>query len=408
MHRQVEIAPYVITQAEKYKKEEGNPFAKGFDGKLSGGVDGKVAVTNDLILDFTINPDFGQVEADPSEVRLDGYQNFFEERRPFFIESSNIFNYQLTGSQAGGDYDADLLFYSRRIGSSPHGYPATSTGEYVKMPLNTTILGAAKFSGKTKKGFSIGILESVTEREMATIDNNGQRRKEMVEPLTNFFVTRLQKDFKGGNTIIGGIFTGVNREKGLDDILHRSAYSGGLDFLHYWKNRTWNIRGNMVFININGTKQAILNTQTAFEHLFQRPDAEESTLDPDRTSLSGTGGTVRFGKSAGKSGKLGQVFKFETGLTFRSPGLELNNIGFMLTANEINQFTWAGLQFQKAFSIFRNARVNFNHWAKWDCSGRFIFDFLNVNTGAAFKNNRQVSAGFSYNPFEISNNALRG
>ena len=124
MHRQVEIAPYVIMQADKYKKEPGNPFAKGFDTKLTAGVDGKFAVTNDLILDFTINPDFGQVEADPSQVRIDGFQNFFEERRPFFIESRNIFDYQLTGSEAGGDYDADLLFYSRRIGSSPHGFPA--------------------------------------------------------------------------------------------------------------------------------------------------------------------------------------------------------------------------------------------------------------------------------------------
>lgn len=408
LHRQVEIAPYITMQADKYKKEPGNPFAKGFDTRLNAGVDGKFAVTNDLILDFTVNPDFGQVEADPSQVRIDGFQNFFPEQRPFFIESRNIFEYQLTGSQLGGDYDADLLFYSRRIGGSPHGYPNTISGEYVKYPQNTSILGAAKFSGKTKKGFSIGILESITQREMAIVDKNGERRKEMVEPLTNFFVTRLQKDFKGGNTIIGGIFTGVNREKGLEDILHRSAYAGGLDFLHYWKNRSWYIRGNMVFSNINGSKEAILNTQTAFEHLFQRPDAPESILDSNRTSLSGTGGTIRFGKSAGKSGRLGQVFKFETGITYRSPGLELNNIGFMLTANEINQFTWAGLQFQKAFSIFRNARLNFNHWAKWDGSGRFIFDFINVNGGAAFKNNWQVSAGFSYNPFEISNNALRG
>ncbi len=207
MHRQVEIAPYVIIQAEKYKKEEGNPFAKGFDGKLSGGVDGKVAVTNDLILDFTVNPDFGQVEADPSQVRIDGFQNYFEERRPFFIESRNIFNYQLTGSEAGGDYDADLLFYSRRIGSSPHGYPNTTGNEYVKMPLNTSILGAAKFSGKTKNGVSIGILESITEREMATVDNNGQKRKELVEPFTNYFVSRVQKDFKAGNTVLGAIFT---------------------------------------------------------------------------------------------------------------------------------------------------------------------------------------------------------
>jgi hypothetical protein len=110
MHRQVEIAPYITMQADMYKKEAGNPFAKGFDKRLAAGVDGKFAVTNDLILDFTVNPDFGQVEADPSQVRIDGFQNFFPEQRPFFIESRNIFEYQLTGSQLGGDYDADLLF----------------------------------------------------------------------------------------------------------------------------------------------------------------------------------------------------------------------------------------------------------------------------------------------------------
>jgi hypothetical protein len=164
MHRQVEIAPYVIAQADKYKKEAANPFAKGFDKRLAAGVDGKLAVTNDLILDFTINPDFGQVEADPSQVRIDGFQNFFDERRPFFIESRNIFDYQLTGSAAGGDYDADLLFYSRRIGSSPHGYPNTGNGEYVKFPQNTSILGAAKFSGKKKDGVLEFLKASLKEK----------------------------------------------------------------------------------------------------------------------------------------------------------------------------------------------------------------------------------------------------
>jgi len=408
VHRQVEIAPYVITQADKYKKQPGNPFAKGFDKKLSAGLDGKLAITNDLILDFTVNPDFGQVEADPSQVRIDGFQNFFAEQRPFFIESRNIFDYQLTGAQTGGDFNSDLLFYSRRIGGSPHGYPNTTNGEYVKYPQNTSILGAAKFSGKTKKGLSIGILESITQREMATIDKNGTRRDEMVEPLTNFFVARLQKDYDGGNTIIGGIITSVNREKGLSDMLHRNAYSGGLDFLHFWKNRTWYIRGNIVFSEVQGSKEAILRTQTAFEHLFQRPDATELTVDPNRTSLSGMGGTVRFGKLGGKSGRLGQVFKFETGFTLRSPGLEINDIGFLLTTNEINHFTWAGLQFQRSFSIFRNARLNYNHWSRWDYSGKFMFQLFNFNTGAAFKNNWQVGASFTWNPFEISNNALRG
>ena len=408
MHRQVEIAPYLIAQADKYKKEDGNPFAKGFDGKLAAGVDGKVAVTNDLILDFTINPDFGQVEADPSQVRIDGFQNFFQEQRPFFMESRNIFDYSLTNSIAGGDYDADLLFYSRRIGSSPHGYPNTTGNEHVKMPLNTSILGAAKFSGKTKKGVSIGILESITEREMATVDDNGQKRKELVEPFTNYFVTRIQKDIKAGNTVLGAIFTGVNREKGLSDILHRNAYSGGLDFLHFWKNRNYYFRGNIIFSHVNGTKEAIYNTQTSFEHLFQRPNAKEVETNATRTSLTGMGGTFKIGKSGGKSGKHGEIFKFESGVTVRSPELELNDIGFMLTSNEINHFTWAGLQWQRSFSIFRNARINYNHWLRWDFGGQFLYDAFNFNTHATFKNNWQTGMGTTWNPYDISNNALRG
>ena len=407
-YRQVEVAPYLIAQADKYKKEPGNPFATGFDKKLTVGVDGKLAITNDLILDFTINPDFGQVEADPSQVRIDGFQNFFEERRPFFIESRNIFDYQVTGSEAGGDYDADLLFYSRRIGSSPHGFAHTAAGEYAKTPQNTSIIGAAKFSGKTKKGLSIGVLESITQREMATIDQSGTRKKELVEPLTSFFVGRVQQDYKDGNTIIGGIFTGVNRENGLSDILHRNAWSGGIDFLHFWRNRTFYVRGNIIFSQVNGSKEAIYNTQTSFEHLFQRPGASEVEVDANRTSLTGTGGTVRIGKSGGRRGKMGQVFKFETGFTLRSPQLELNDIGFMLTANEINHFTWAGLQFQRPFSIFRNARVSYNHWSRWDYSGKNIFRLFNANAHATFKNNWLAGAGVNWNPLEISNNALRG
>lgn len=408
MYRQVEIAPYVTAQADTYKEQPGNPFAKGFDKHVSGGLDGKYAVTNDLILDFTINPDFGQVEADPSQVRIDGYQNFFEERRPFFIESRNIFDYQLTGSNAGGDYDSDLLFYSRRIGGSPHSFPTLRNGEFADLPQNTSILGAAKFSGKTRDGWSIGVLESITQREMATIDHSGQRRKELVEPLTNYFVGRLQKDIKGGNTVIGGILTGVQREKGLNDLLHRSAYSGGVDFLHQWKNRSWYVRGNLVFSRVAGTKEAILRTQTSFEHLFQRPDAPEVSVDSSRTSLSGMGGTVRFGRSGGKGGRLGQVLRFETGVTLRSPGLELNDIGFLLTANEINHFTWVGLRYPKAFSIFRYAQLNYNHWSRWDYSGKFIYQAFNFNSHASFKNNWQVGTGATWNPYDVSNNALRG
>ena len=406
--KQVEVAPYVVAQTARYKKEAGNPFATGADSRISAGVDGKVAVTSDLILDFTVNPDFGQVEADPSQVRIDGFQNYFEERRPFFIESRSIFDYQLTGSSAGGAYDQDLLFYSRRIGGRPHGYPTLNQGEYTKIPDNTSILGAAKFSGKTKDGWSIGVLESITKRERAEIDLNGNRRDEVVEPLTSYFVGRLQKDIKEGQTVLGGIVTAVNREDGLNSILHSKAYTGGLDFLHLWKSRTWYYRGNFVLSHVAGTPEAIYNTQTSFEHLFQRSNCTEASLDTGRTSLTGTSGTFKIGKNGGTAGKLGEVFRFETGLTWRSPELELNDIGFMLTANEINHFAWGGFQFQKPFSIFRNGRVSYNHWARWDFAGQFLYLAFNVNTHAMFKNYWSYGVGLDWNPYEVSNNALRG
>lgn len=265
--KQVELAPYVVAQTERSKKEEGNPFADGSKNRLSAGLDGKLAVTSDLILDFTINPDFGQVEADPGAVRLDGYEVFFGERRPFFMESRNLFDYRLTGSEAGGDYDSDLLFYSRRIGGAPHGSPDLHDGEFADVPQKTSILGAAKFSGKTKKGWSIGLLESVTQEETARIDHGGERRNELVEPTTNYCVGRLLKDFNQGNTIIGGVFTAVNRQNGLD-LLHRNAYSGGLDFQRYWKNRWWYVKANSIFSRVEGSQNAILETQTGFVHLF--------------------------------------------------------------------------------------------------------------------------------------------
>ena len=406
--RQIEIQPYLLAQTETFQKEDGNPFADGNDSSISGGLDAKVAITSDLILDLTINPDFGQVEADPSAVRLDGFQNFFSERRPFFIESRNIFDYQITGSDAGGGYDQDLLFYSRRIGGSPHRYPDLADNEYADVPANTSILGAAKFSGKTKKGWSIGILESVTQQEKATIDLEGDRREEVVEPWANYFVGRLQKDISEGETVIGGVFAAVNRGEGLEDILHRRAYSGGVDFQHYWKNRAWTVRAKGVFSRVEGTAEAIYNTQTAFEHLFQRSDADYVEVDPDRTSLTGHGGTVALAKYGGKQGPKGQLFKFETGATWRSPELELNDIGFMQTADEINHFTWAGYHFQKPFSIFNSLRFNYNHWTRWDFGGRFTNLAWNVNGQANFRNLWSMGTGINFNPLEISNNTLRG
>jgi hypothetical protein len=347
------------------EKEEGNPFADGSRQQITAGVDGKFAVTRDLILDFTVNPDFGQVEADPGAVRLDGYQIFFSERRPFFMESRNLFDYNLTGSAAGFDYDGDLLFYSRRIGGAPHGRPDLKPGEFADVPQATSILGAAKFSGKTKKGWSIGILESVTQRENAHMDLNGERRKELVEPQTNYFVGRVMKDYDAGNTIIGAVFTAVNREKGLN-WLHRSAYSGGLDFQHFWKNRWWNVSGKLLFSQVSWLHRkrswkpsGVLSTTSSAR------EATHVEVDPTRTALTGTSGTFKIGKYGGKPDKWGGITKFEVGGTWRSPEFEVNDIGFHAelptrSTSSCGRATTSSGRFRCSGAC----AVNYNHWFK--------------------------------------------
>ena len=403
--KQLEIQPYVVGQLESFEKVDGNPYATGSDKSINLGLDGKIGVTSDMTIDFTINPDFGQVEADPSALALDGYQVFFEERRPFFIEGRNIYDFRLTPSEAGGPFGRDILFYSRRIGGAPHGHPDIGVNEHMNLPENTTILGAVKFSGKTKKGLSIGIMESVTQKEFAKIHNGESERKEVVEPLTNYFVGRLQQDYRGGNTVIGGMFTATNRNLNGTDLgfLHESAYSGGLDFLHRWKNQMWYVSGNTVFSKVNGSTEAITNTQQRFEHNFQRVDANHLSVDTTATSLTGHGGTLKLGKVGG-----GKNFNFEGGVTWRSPELELNDIGFLRSTDEIIHFFWAGYRINQPFSIFRSVRFNYNHWLAWDFSGLNTFKGINVNAHANFKNNYRLGTGSNFVPYDISSKTLRG
>ncbi|WP_430410374.1 DUF5916 domain-containing protein [Kordia sp.] len=394
--KQVEIQPYVVTQLDTYPEEAGNPFRDGNDFSLNGGIDGKIGVTNDLTLDFTINPDFGQVEADPAAIALDGFQIFFREQRPFFVENKNIFDYEFANGQ-------DNVFYSRRIGRNPQGYPNTSAGEFVDQPQNSTILGAAKFSGKTKNGWSIGVLESVTGKEFAEIDNNGTRRNELVEPLTNYFVGRLQKDFNERNTFIGGIFTATNRR--LQDnlnFLHRAAYTGGLDFKHNWKDRTFYLEGNVVASHVAGSKEAIKLTQESLTHLFQRSDAGHVDVDPNKTSLTGTGGRFEFGKAGGGT------WRYDAGIIWRSPELELNDVGFLRQADEVRQYANVGYQTTKSVGKFRRISARFSQFTTYDFEGNYNRIQYEFNGNMQFLNNWFIDVGAAHKPRIFINTFLRG
>ncbi len=402
--QQIELLPYTVARVERFEKEAGNPFLTGKKSALSAGLDGKAAITNDLTLDFSINPDFGQVEADPSEVNLTAFETYFSERRPFFVEGKNIYQFEPSNTIVINNMGADNLFYSRRIGRSPHNSPDLLSNEYADIPESSTILGAMKLSGKTKKGLSIGVLESVTANENAVIDNDGTRRKESVEPLTNYFVGRVQKDFSKGTTVLGGIITAVNRDitdPALDYLL-TAAYTGGIDFRHNWKDRTWYVAGNAEFSYVKGKEEAIIATQQSSARYFQRPDANYVSVDSSLTSLAGYGGTFKLGRSSKKK------LQFETSFTLRSPGLEFNDIGYMRYSDVIHHGTWVAYYLREPFSIFNNFYLNTNYWMYWDYSGKLLSVLTNLNFNSQFKNRWRMNGSFTRISENTSTNLLRG
>jgi hypothetical protein len=412
----LDVTPYGVAQMERFSAEEGNPFQTGKRSKLNGGLDAKIGVTNNLTMDLSINPDFGQVEADPSEVNLTAYETYFKEKRPFFIEGANIINFGI--GIGDGEVGNDNLFYSRRIGRRPqgdtynyYGYGDTLEG-YSSAPDRTSILGAAKLTGKTQDGLSVGFMDAVTAEEVAEIDTAGQRSYQTVEPLTNYLAARLQKDYREGNTIIGGMFTSVNRKldgipvvgnesDALKNILPSSAYTGGLDFTQYFKKKTYMINLNTAFSYIKGTELAMVKAQESSARYFQKP-GNRISLDSTRTSLSGSGGRLQFMKIGNGHWSYGGAYLWKT------PGLELNDMGYMREADYMLQVLWVNYRLWEPKSFYRNINISSNQYAGWDFSGNHLFDGLNLNGNIIFKNYWNAFAGTEYKYNIISNTTLRG
>ncbi len=381
--KRIEFLPYSLTRLHRFQAEADNPFTNGSDFTMDFGLDGKIGLSSDLTMDYTINPDFGQVEADPSEVNLSAFETFFKEKRPFFIEGKNIFEFPL--ALGDGDMSSEKIFYSRRIGRSPHYYPSSDDGfdyDYIDTPEQTRILGAAKISGKTQKGWSIGLLDAVTNEEKATLEHNGQRQTVTVEPLTNFLVTRLQKDFDQGNTSVGGIFTATNRDIRQEHLkfLNKAAYTGGIDLRRQWASKTYFVSLKIVGSHLIGDPKAIERVQKSSARYFQRPDAHYVTLDTTRTTLSGHGGSFNIGKAGNGN------WQFFTGVLWRSPGLELNDIGFLKQADRIMHYIWVGYRMNKPKGFIRRANFNINQWQGWNFGGTRLFLGGNINGGIQFTN----------------------
>lgn len=322
--RQIEFAPYTAVRQEFVQPEEaGNPFNDGSRMFGSVGLDVKAPMPGGLTLDATINPDFGQAEVDPAVINLSAYETFFDEKRRFFIEGSEIFNnFGAGGSNNffGFNTSDPSIFYSRRIGRGPQG---EADGDFVDVPRAATILGAAKLTGKTARGWSIGVIEAVTGRERARVVNGLVSSRAAVEPLTNYFVARVQRDFARGGA--GLLTTAVNRAletPELKDLLPaRAVVFGGDAHFFFDRARDWVVTGKLSGSRVSGSQAAIEKMQRAPQRYYQRPGAPQVSFDPARTSLSGYAGRVNFNRNSG-------VWRVNAALWGVSPGFDSNDLGF--------------------------------------------------------------------------------
>ncbi|MEZ4417475.1 MAG: DUF5916 domain-containing protein [Gemmatimonadota bacterium] len=378
--RHMEVLPYSVARLTRATGDPANPFYDRNDLFGTVGADLKYGVTSNLTLDLTVNPDFGQVEADPGQVNLSAFESFFSERRPFFVEGASIFNFRL--SQGDGDDANESLFYSRRIGRAPQG-SADPQGGYAESDQQTNILGAWKLSGKTADGWSIGLLHALTGQEQASVvTGTGQHESQAIEPLTNYAVARVMRDFRDGKSAVGIVATGVNRDKTIADELglRSGGYTGGVDFRHRFANDEWEVQGFLVGSHVVGSEASIEATQRSSARYFQRPDADHVELDPTRTSLTGWSSNFSIGKMAGG------FWRYATGFQARSPGFEANDIGFMRSTDALSPWVWVGYHHSTPTERFNRWNLNLNGWSAFTFDRERTGLGGNVNGSFTLKN----------------------
>ena len=389
--RQLEIAPYTAVRQEYVEAEDGDPFNDGARVFGAVGVDLKASLPGGLVLDATINPDFGQAEVDPAVVNLTAYETFFQEKRRFFIEGADIFNnFGRGGSNNffGFNNTYPDTFYSRRIGRAPS---VEAEGDFVDAPRATTILGAAKVSGKTSNGWSIGIIDAVTSRERARHAVGVARGRTWVEPTANYFVGRVQRDFSRGGA--GFLTTSVIRDldtTSLRDSLARTAVVFGGDAYYFFDaKKDWVLTGEMAGSHVGGSAKAIEELQRSARRYYQRPDAEHVAVDTQRTALQGYGGRMYLNRNSG-------VWRVNAALWGASPGFESNDLGFQSRSDrggahgvllwrkqDQDRFTrFRGWWVAKAWTWNFNRELRSNIWM--GCADAVLTNYWNVDGCAGY------------------------
>lgn len=401
----IEFLPYAITKAEYSQHNADDPFNDGSKYNPGVGADLKIGLGSNLMLNATVNPDFGQVEVDPAVVNLSDVETYFNEKRPFFIEGLNTFNFGNGGANSfwGFNWAGSDLFYSRRIGRTPQG--SLPDNDYSDVPVGTSILGAAKLTGKIAGKWNIGLISAVTGRESADIQFNHEKKSVEVEPLTYYGIYRMQSDFNDGKQGFGIMSTMTNRffkDERLRNEINSSAYVFGLDGWTFLDSaKMWAVTGWAAGSYVKAGQTRMINLQNNSLHYFQRPDADYVEVDSNRSSLSGY--SVRFTINKQK----GNVY-INSAFGVVSPGYDVNDAGFMWRTDAINYHFVGGYRWTEPGKIIRQANVAAAVFRNMDFGQNVTWEGIFHNGNISFTNYYFLTWRLAYNPETVNNRRTRG
>jgi hypothetical protein len=398
--RPLELVPYAVGRSDVMTRaDRSNPFIDQMKFRNDAGLDVKYGITSNLTLTGTINPDFGQVEVDPAVVNLSQFETFFPEKRPFFTEGVNIFRFGDTPAQSHFNFFfSPQVFYSRRIGRSPQ---AGVDAKYVAAPQETTILGAAKLTGKAGSGWTLGVLEALTDAERARFIRAGVDGRQQVEPTTNYFVSRATKEI-GDTARIGFLATSVNRRLPNElSHLRENALTLGTDGYTWLYKRNWILEWAGTGTRVSGSEDAIALTQLSSARYYQRPDAGHTEFDPTRTSLSGYGGRVQLAKQTGD-------WRPNFSVQAYSPGFEINDVGFLQRTDIISSHALVQYVNQRPSKNYRERQVWFGAWQNRNFDGDVLEPGFFVDHFATLQSFWNYRAALFVTPGAFSDQLTRG
>ncbi len=400
------ITPYITGRTELSGHAPGDPFDDGRSAASSVGADAKLGLGNNLTLDLTLNPDFGQVEVDPAIVNLSDVESFFPEKRPFFIEGGTLFDgFGFSGASnfISFNFGVPTFFYSRRVGRAPQG--DLPEADYTSSPAGSTILGAAKLTGKAFGAWSVNTLHAVTQREFADFQEDGSLGRAEIEPATYYGALRTQRSYSDNRYGLGFVSTYTRRffeDPSLESQLNASAFSFGADgwaFLD--RDKTWVMTGWAGVSDVSGTQERIATVQTSALHYFQRPDADGVRLDKAATSLRGWSGRVGINKEKGS-------VLFNAALGAISPGFDVNDLGFQWKADVVNGHVWSSYRWTKPSRIANSANLDLGLFRSYDFDGNKTWDGVFGYGRIRFLNYSQLQSFLAWNPESVSTRLTRG